>query len=227
MKHTALRNTGIASVAGMAVFAGCSSEQKAYETWMETPGTANRINLEAVQKALEKSESIADFEKSVNEIYEGPHLVLIEVKDEGNGKKRISGYEDINGDKILNPQTDFLLFSSSVGDGVYDLRGSGVHNYYHHTGHFGGGGSLMLGYILGSMMSRPYYTPVARGTELNTYRNQYRASPKYTAQQRQNMAFRKAQVAKNPSASKGFRSRVSSSSSAYKASRRSGFRSGS
>ncbi|MBN1602143.1 MAG: hypothetical protein JW915_11070 [Chitinispirillaceae bacterium] len=224
MKSNSLRNAGIASVASMAFFAGCSSEQKSYEKWMETPGAANRINLDAVQKALEKSKSIDDFEKTVNEIYEGPHLVLIEVKEDGNGKKRISGYEDVNNNKMLNPESDFLLFSSSVGDGAYELRGAGAHSYYHYTGHYHGGSSLMLGYIIGSMMTRPYYTTA--GADLYTHRNNYRATPQYNNQQRQNMAFRKAQMAKNPSAAKGFRSRVSSTSS-YKSSRGSGFRSGS
>lgn len=226
MKAHTLRNAGIASVAGLAVFAGCSSDQKNYEKWMETPGAGNRINLDAVQKALEKSESISKFENTVNEIYEGKHLVLIEVKEE-NGQKTIAGYEDINDDKTLNPGSgDYKLFSTTVGNGTYDLRGAGVHNYYHQSGSFSGGG-LMLGYIMGSMMSRPYYTPVGRGMELDTYRNTYRASTQYTAQQRQNSAFRKAQVVKNPAAAKGFRSRVSPSSSGYKSGRRSGFRSGS
>ncbi len=228
MKSNALRNAGIASVASMAFFAGCGSEQKSYEKWLETPGAANRINLDAVQKALEQSKSIEDFEKTVNEIYEGPHLVLIEVKDEGNGKKRISGYEDVDNNKTLNPQSDFLLFSSSVGGNTYELYGAGVHNYYHYSGHYYSGSSLMFGYILGSMMSRPYYTTtIDRGTELYTHRNTYRQTPQYTKQQQQNMAFRKAQFVKNPTAAKGFRSRVSSTSSQFKSSKGKGFTSGS
>lgn len=226
MKRTTLRNAGIASVASMAVFSGCSSDKKSYENWMETSGTANRINLEAVQKALEKAESVNDFENAVNEIYEGPHLVLIEIVDEGNGKKKISGYEDVDNNKILNTNSDFLLFSSTVGGDSYELRGAGAHSYYHHTGYYGGSGmgtGLMLGYVMGSMMSRSYTTPMGRGMELNNYRDSYRSSPAYSAQKQQNTAFRKAQLAKNPSAAKGFRS---NNTSGFK-SKGSGFRSGS
>ena len=222
-----LRNAGIASIASLAVFGGCSSEKQQYEKWMETPGTSNKINLEAVQKALEESKTIDEFENRVNEIYEGPHLVMIEVKEEG-GQKKVTGYEDVNDDKTLDVNSDYKLFSTTIGDGTYAFHGSGAQENYHSSGSFFGGNGLFLGYILGSMLSRPYYTPSTRAYDLGTHRDSYRSSSQYSAQQRQNMAFGKAQVAKNPAASKGFRSRVSSTSSSYyNSSRTSGFRSGS
>jgi hypothetical protein len=207
MKPATLHNVLIITVVTIVILTGCSSEQKAYKKWMETPGTANRINLDAVQKALETAVTIQDFEKRINEIYEGPHLVLMEIKQEARFQKGISVYEDVDDNKILKSETDYLLFSASVTDGHYDFHGAGAHNYYHNSGHFGSS-SMFLWYILGSMSSRPYYTPMGRCTELATYRKTYRASPKYTAQQKQNSAYRKAQVTENPSAAIGFKSRI-------------------
>jgi hypothetical protein len=221
-----LRNAGIASIASLAVFGGCSSEKKQYEAWMETPGTPNKINLEAVQKALEQSKTIEEFENRVNEIYEGPHLVMIEVKDEG-GQKKVTGYEDVNGNKTLDVNSDYKLFSTTVGDGTYALHGEGAQNSYHSSGSFLSGNGLFLGYILGSMLSRPYFTPSSRSYDMETHRDTYRNSPQYNTQQRQNMAFGKAQIDKNPAAAKGFRSRISSTSSSYNSGRNSSFRSGS
>jgi hypothetical protein len=221
-----LRNAGIASIASLAVFGGCNSEDKKYEKWMETPGTSNKINLEAVQKALEESKTIEEFENRVNEIYEGPHLVMIEVKEEG-GQKKVTGYEDVNNDKTLDVNSDYMLFSTTIGDGTYAFHGSGAQDNYHSSGSFLSENGLFLGYILGSMLSRPYYTPSGRAYDLGTHRDNYRASPQYSAQQRQNMAFGKAQIEKNPTASKGFRSRVSSNSSSYNSSKNIRFRSGS
>ncbi len=222
MKSRSAINLGIASVASLAAFTGCSSEKDKYAKWMETPGTANRINLDAVQKALEESKSVDEFEVQVNKIYEGPHRVLIEIVDAGNGKKRVSGYEDVNNNKVLDTGSDFLLFKTTVGDGSYEMRGGGAHNYYHHTGyyHTGGTGTFFMGYIMGSMMSGPYRTPYNRVNDIDIERTRYRSTPAYRQQQKQNMAFRKAQLAKNPGAAKGFRSRTPSV-------KRGGFRSGS
>ena len=71
----------IVAVAGTMVLAGPALAACAmgptYEQWAETDGAAGRINLEEVQEAFKKSESPSEFERRVNEIYEGDSLVLI------------------------------------------------------------------------------------------------------------------------------------------------------
>lgn len=208
MKTHYSRTIGVASISSLVALAGCSSEDKKYKDWMETEGAANRINLDEVAKALDEAKGIADFENRVNEIYEGPHLVMIELKDLGNGKKVITGWEDVNNNKTLDTSTDFKLFSTTVGDGNYELRGSGVHHYYHHSGYYNPTGGFFLGYMMGSWHSPVYYTPATRYVEIRTYRNSYRSSPAYRSQKAKNKAYRRAQVKKHPKASKGFRSKV-------------------
>ncbi|MBD3315453.1 MAG: hypothetical protein GF344_06670 [Chitinivibrionales bacterium] len=231
MKAHYARNAGVASLAGLAALANCSSEEKKYSQWMETPGMANRINLDDVRNALENSKGVSEFETRVNEIYEGPHRVLIEIKETDDGKKKLSGYEDTNDDKRLDTESDFLLFSTTIGDESYEMRGGGAHSYYHHTGHYPGGGGFLMGYLMGSAFSGPMYvTPRRRVDEIDSHRRTYRSSPAYRQQTNRNMAFRKAQLTKNPNAAKGFRSKVSTRSyrsSSRRSSRFGGFRSGS
>lgn len=213
------RNIGIASIAGLTALTGCSSEEKQYKNWMETEGAANRINLDEVSKALEESKGITEFENRVNEIYEGPHVVMIEVKDLGNGKKVITGWEDTDNNRNLSQKRDFKLFTTTVGDGSYETVGGGAHSYYHHHGVYNPMGGFFLGYIMGSWTSATYYTSPARYVEIHSHQRTYRSSSKYKMQKSKNSAFRKGQVLRNPQAAKGFRSKVPSS--------RSGFRSGS
>ena len=72
---TRWRKLGIRATAGLAVAAApvaaaCSSGPS-YEDWAATDGAAGRINLEEVQNAFQESESVTEFEKRVNEIFEG------------------------------------------------------------------------------------------------------------------------------------------------------------
>lgn len=212
MKTHYSRAVGVASISGLVALTGCSSEDKKYREWMETSGASNRINLDEVREALEKSKGVTDFENRVNEIYEGDHIVLIEVKDIGGGKKEIRGWEDVNDNKTLDTTQDFELFSTTVGGGNYSMRGGGAHHYYHYSGTYHSSNGFFLGYVMGSMMTPTYYTPSTRYVEIVRYRTAYRKSPSYRAQKSKNMAYRKAQVKKHPKAAKGFRSKISSKS---------------
>ena len=75
------------------VLAGCTTGVSA-EDWAATEGAIGRINMEAVQEAFEKSKSVEEFEKRLNEIYEGDGIVLIRAKEEG-GKGIINGSGDV------------------------------------------------------------------------------------------------------------------------------------
>lgn len=210
MKTHYSRTIGVASISGLVALAGCSSEEKKYQKWMETSGAANRINLDEVSKALDESKGTSDFEIRVNEIYEGPHIVMIELKDMGNGKKVIRGWEDVDNNKTLDTSKDFELFSITVGDGNYSMKGGGAHSYYHHSGHYNPMGGFFLGYMMGSWHSPVYYTPATRYVEIQSHQKSYRSSAAYRAQKSKNSAYRRAQVKKHPQATKGFRSKVPS-----------------
>ena len=77
---TALSLGGI--VATAPLIAACGGGPS-YEDWAATDGAAGRINLDDVQAAFKDSESATEFERRVNEIYEGDGLVLIRAKQDG------------------------------------------------------------------------------------------------------------------------------------------------
>ena len=92
------RKMGMSLILGSAmmvagpVMTGCSTGVSADE-WAATEGAIGRINMEAVQEAFERSKSVEEFEKRLNEIYEGDGIVLIRAKEEG-GNRTIEAFED-------------------------------------------------------------------------------------------------------------------------------------
>ena len=76
---TALSLGGIVAVSPLIAACG----EPSYEDWAATDGAAGRINLDDVQEAFKNSDNATDFEKRVNEIYEGDGLVLIRAKQDG------------------------------------------------------------------------------------------------------------------------------------------------
>ena len=90
--------TGASLIAGPAI-AACDSGPT-YDQWAATDGAAGRINLDEVQKAFEDAQSPTDFEKRVNEIYEGDGIILIRVEQNGNSMN-LEGWEDLNNSKQI------------------------------------------------------------------------------------------------------------------------------
>ena len=75
-------------IVGGPVLAACSSGPS-FESWAATDGAAGRINLDAVQEAFKDSDSVTEFERRVNEIFEGDGIVLgLRI---GRGVHRYSG----------------------------------------------------------------------------------------------------------------------------------------
>ena len=194
---TKLRRLGTRTVAGALVasapvIAACSTGPT-YEQWAETDGAAGRINLDEVQEAFKKSESPTEFEKRVNEIYEGDGLVLIRAKQEDTGLLVVEGWEDLSNpaNHTIDETSDDLLFSIVQGDRDHNINGHGANSYY--RGGFGGGGFL-FGYLLASSFgprSGYYYsTPrgYARGT-LTRQRTTYRNSSRYRSQVSKNSKY--------------------------------------
>ena len=63
-----------------------------YQRWAATEGAAGRINIEDVQTAFRSTSSVTDFERMVNEIYEGDGIVLIRAKQNGESMS-LEGWE--------------------------------------------------------------------------------------------------------------------------------------
>ncbi len=176
------------------VIAGCASGVSA-DQWAATEGAIGRINMEEVEEAFKKSQSVEQFEKRLNEIYEGDGIVLVRAKDE-DGKRVIEGYEDLNGDGEIDIEAgqDDLLFTITNEGGSNDLRGNGANQHYH-SGF--GGGNFLFTYLIFSSLGRGgygYYTPRGRVGGMRTDRSSYRSSTAYSgsgsgSQVRKNSAY--------------------------------------
>jgi hypothetical protein len=243
---------GVAATVGGVVVVGTSgccggsssssSNDFDYEAWAETDGAAGRINMEAVQQAFEQATDPSDFEIRVNEIYEGQHPILIRVHNVGQNQE-VEGWEDLDDDGNIVDANDDKLFSLSrplSGQGQTTLRGHGSNSYYTH--HYPMGypmGGFFTGYLMASMLTRPYYTPMANRTRIVNHVRSYRSSPAwagrtaanrgYMSRARANPGFAAASRSYSP-ARNSFRGSVRSSGGSFRSSggfgRSSGFRGG-
>ena len=127
---------GAGMVVAGPVIAGCSSSGASADDWAATEGAIGRINMEEVEEAFKKSQTVEEFEKRLNEIYEGDGIVLVRAKEE-DGKRVIEGYEDLNNDDDIAPEQDDLLFTITNEGDSNDLRGNGANRHYRSS--FGGG----------------------------------------------------------------------------------------
>ena len=183
---TALSLGGI--VAASPLLAACGGGPS-YEDWAATDGAAGRINLDDVQAAFKSSDNATDFERRVNEIYEGDGIVLIRARQDG-AQLTLEGWEDLNGNNDIDDDADDQLFSIVRGtNDEYDMRGHGGNGYY--NSHFGAGNFLMTYMLISAISPRGYYysTPPSRGTQMRGQRNSYRQSSSYGRQAQRNTSF--------------------------------------
>jgi len=150
-------------VAAAPLIGACSSGPT-YDDWAATDGAAGRINLDDVQQAFKDSKSPSEFERRVNEIYEGDGLIFIRASQDGE-QLVLEGWEDLNNNSSIEDSADDLLFSivKDTND-EYDMRGHNANGYY--NSHFGAGDFLFT-YLLLSSFRGPggyyYQTPPGRG----------------------------------------------------------------
>ena len=189
------RKTTFALLAGASLIAGpaiaaCDSGPS-YEDWAATDGAAGRINLDEVQKAFEDAQSPTDFEKRVNEIYEGDGVVLIRVEQDGD-YMNLEGWEDLNNSKQIEDASDDRLFSIVRNHNrEHEMRGYGANSYY--RSHFGVGDFLFT-YMLLSAFSPGfggyyYATPTYRYDTISRDRTNYRNSASYRNQVSKNSNY--------------------------------------
>ena len=189
------RKTTLALLAGASLIAGpaiaaCGSSGPSYEEWAATDGAAGRINLDEVQKAFEDAESPTDFEKRVNEIYEGDGVVIIRVEQDGD-RMNLEGWEDLNKSKGIEDASDDRLFSIVRDHNrEHEMRGYGANSYY--RSHFGAGDFLFTYMLLSAFtpMGGYYYrTPINRYDTISRDRTNYRNSGSYRSQVSKNSSY--------------------------------------
>ena len=202
---TRMRRAGTRTVAGALIAAGpviaaCSSGPS-YDEWAATDGAAGRINLEEVQNAFKDADSVTEFERRVNEIYEGDGLILVRARQDPDALV-LEGWEDLSGNFEIDETTDDKLFDIVEREKQHEMRGYGSNSYYNRG--FGGGDFLFTYLVISSLSPRGYYystSPTYARGGLRSSRNSYRSSNSY-----------KSQVSKN---GKYFSSKGGYASSAY------------
>jgi len=187
LKHASIVAGGVIAGGSLFLMGGCG---KRSEQWAETSGQAGRINLEAVEEAMQKSKDVSEFERRVNEIYQGDEVVLIEVRNESNGEQLISGYADLNDNSSIDYNEDEKLFTFrrwyEEGNLRGEMRGYGVNNYYYRP--YPTGMDFLTTWLLFSALTRPmyavpvYHTTIPDVQTIKNYRTTYRATPSYRDQ---------------------------------------------
>lgn len=203
----------ITGVASAALVAGCA--KKPFDEWAAAPGTRGFVNLDSVKEAFQNNKNMADFEKRVNEIFEGDNIVLFQSeKLKGHGFQ-VTGFEDLDGNGKIG-DTDEALFVLEVQNKKAKLNGKGVNNYYksvwnyeppkkddvveavdkaeeqktgehrhHHYYHRPYWGFMYWGYG----WRRSYYTPYNRYDTMRRDRNRYRQTSGFNDQIKSNNQF--------------------------------------
>lgn len=177
--------TALFATAPLAVVS-CDSSGRGQGRWVTTENTNVRIDWDKVNEAYKLAEGPEDFEKRVNEIYEGKELISISVKDLDNKTQVVTGFFDKNtsgsvdeGEKIFTIQRNL----TGEGTGQYEVQGYGPY-YGYHSPLLSIASGMMLGSMLSSAFSpryipvytQPYTTNLARVSDLHMQRQSYRAA---------------------------------------------------
>ena len=131
------RMRGFSVMAGALVVSGpvlaACSTGPSFEDWAATDGAAGRINLDEVQEAFKDSKSVTEFEKRVNEIYEGDAPVFIRARQDGD-RLTLEGYEDLDNNSEIDDSRDDLLFTIVKDENDQnEMRGHGSNGYYNNS----------------------------------------------------------------------------------------------
>ena len=177
-------------LAGAPLVAACgpSSSGPSYSQWAATDGAAGRINLDDVQQAFQESSSATEFERRVNQIYEGDGIILIRARQDGD-RLTLEGWEDLDGNSSIDEAADDQLFAIVKEDEQHQLQGYHANSY--HNSHFGGGDFLFTYLLISSMNRGGYYyqTVPGRATTIRQDRASYRGSNRYDTQLDRNRQY--------------------------------------
>jgi hypothetical protein len=163
---------------------GCSQDNDhRVDRWATTENTNVNIDWDKVNQAYKDASGPEDFEKRVNQIYEGDEVISVSVKDENDKTQLVTGFFDKNkngtvddGEKIFTIKRE----PTGEGSGQFQTTGYGPYAGYH-SPFF----SIVSGMVVGSMISSMFapryvpYTYVTSGTrvsDIHSERASYRAA---------------------------------------------------
>lgn len=195
----------VATLLAVSLYAGgCGSRSTSNVEHYVSPqieGASARINLEEVQKAFWETQGkdfntwMAAFEKRVNEVYDGKDVVSIDATKK-DGHLVVTGYINSQKKEGYQPGDEKLFAIEQTGDALNNempyrvtQQDGGVYYQGHHSILDNPILQMMLiSHMMGGWGGR-YYTPYDRVVVLDRYRDSYRATPQYTAQQASNSGF--------------------------------------
>ena len=156
------------------------------ERWATTENTNVRLDWDKVNEAFKTADGPGDFEKRVNEIYEGDEVISVSVQDVDASNQVVTGFFDKDKSGTVQDGEKIFTIKRSVtgeGTGNYQTQGHGAFGYYSSPmmGIFTG---MMMGSMLSNafrpnyvpMYREPYTTPASRVSDLRNSRSSYRAA---------------------------------------------------
>lgn len=192
-----------ATTAILMLSCGCSHQPDTAEHYVspKIQGESQRINLDEVQKAFWESKGkdfnswMSQFEKRVNEIYEGKEVISIDATRKDN-RLVVTGYIDKDNKEGFAPGDEKLFSLEQTGEAVNNelpYRVSGADNRVYYEGHH----SLLDNPFLQAMLISHmmggwggyYSTPRTQTIILRDHRDNYRLTPSYNQQQSSNQGF--------------------------------------
>ncbi|AUX37861.1 MULTISPECIES: hypothetical protein [Sorangium] len=169
--------------------AGCDSAGSrgpSKERWATTENTNVELDFDKVNEAYKTAEGPEDFERRVNEIYQGSEVISVAVQDLDAKTQVVTGFFDKNSDgTVQDPEKVFTIRRDVSGEGAAQIQTSGFGHYAYYSSPVM---SLASGMLLGAMVSsalrpnyvpvytQPYTTPPNRAPDLRSHRDTYRAS---------------------------------------------------
>jgi hypothetical protein len=163
---------------------GCDQPR---ERWATTENTNVALDWDKLNQAYKSADGPADFEKRVNEIYQGDEVISVAVQDlEGNTQVVTGFFDKDKSGTVQDSEKIFTIKRTVTGEGTgnYQTQGHGPYYGYYHSPMMG----LVSGMLMGSMISsafrpnyvpmyrQPYTTPPSRLGEVKGARSAYRAA---------------------------------------------------
>jgi len=192
------------SMASASILTSCGTkESKEIKDWRKAPGTNGFINLGDVVEAFQKHRKVTDFEKRVNEIFEGDNLVVfksgpLQKSDRSglapNGFYYIA-YEDldksggVSSSSNFGSQADDPLFRIQVYKDQATLYGLGVNKYYEFSWTYKPAEEKKEESHYRSHYASPYYHHWYHGRGWNSY---YTPREKYSSNSKDRTNYRKS-----------------------------------
>jgi hypothetical protein len=174
----------LAGVLAATPLVACDS--RGTDRWATTENTNVKIDWDRVNEAYKTAEGPEDFERKVNEIYEGDEVISVAVEDKDDKTQVVTGFFDKNTNGgVEEDEKVFTITRNITGEGTGNYQVAGYGPYYgYHSPMLSIASGMLLGSMLSSafmpgyrpMYSRPYVTPASRVSSLRSTRNSYRAA---------------------------------------------------